>query len=106
MRRKAGNDMDKRTLKTAGLTLVSAVALAVVMGAAVLFSGLVNISAAKPHFALTQWVLTKGMDRSVEHHSSGIKPPPSYTAEEIRHGFIHFDGMCVICHGAPGVEPS
>jgi mono/diheme cytochrome c family protein len=99
-------NMDKRMWRVAGVTLAATAALAAVVGAAILFSGVVNISAAKPHFALTQWILTEGMDRSVERHSAGIVPPQSFTDEQVRHGFIHFDEMCVWCHGAPGVEPS
>jgi mono/diheme cytochrome c family protein len=98
--------MQKSAWKTVVLTLLVTASVAAVAGAAVLFSGMVNISAGKPHLAITQWLLTKGMDRSVERHSAGISPPRSYTDDQVHHGFGHFDGMCVACHGAPGVEPS
>lgn len=62
------------------------------------------ISAANRISHPTQWILDEGMDRSVEHHSAVIVPPRSFRDEQLRHGFIHFDEMCVWCHCDHGVE--
>lgn len=94
------------TVKTMILTVLAMLALAVVAGLAILYSGAVSIAASEPHFSFTKWVLETGMERSLERHSSGLKAPAAYTEDQIQHGFKHFDKMCVQCHTAPGMKPS
>lgn len=94
------------TGKTMFLTVLATLALAAAVGLAILYSGVVSIAASEPHLALTRWVLEVGMDRSMERHSLGLEAPVTYTEEQIRHGFIHFNEMCVLCHTAPGMKPS
>lgn len=94
------------TGKTVLLTVLGIFALAAAAGLVILYSGVVSIAASRPHFSLTKWVLERGMERSVERHSSGLKAPATYTEEQLRHGFTHYDKMCALCHTAPGMKQS
>jgi mono/diheme cytochrome c family protein len=33
-----------------------------------------------------------------------VSEPPAFDSTMVSHGFDHFRSMCVVCHGAPGVE--
>ena len=79
---------------------------AAIVALAVIYSGTINVAATVPHFAPTKWLLITALDRSVKKHSAEIVLPPAPGDEEIIHAFRHFDEMCVMCHGAPGVEKS
>lgn len=70
-----------------------------------LYSGLYNVSTLKPHTPIVEWILTTTMDQSVKHHAKGIDAA-SLEKSEVKKGFIHYQEMCVTCHGAPGVTPS
>ena len=74
-------------------------------GVAFIYSGIADVAAISPHWALTRWVLETAMERSVERHARGITPPASLEDDErIHEGAQHYDAMCAPCHGAPGVE--
>ena len=99
-------------MKTGNSLLTAVVILAVGLlaglaaGLVVIYSGVVDVSAVKPHYALTKWVLETAMAHSVERHARKIKPPAAYPPSAIRDAFPHYAGMCVTCHGGPGKEPS
>jgi mono/diheme cytochrome c family protein len=78
---------------------VAAVAMLVVM-----YSGIIDVGARKPHYALTKWVLETTMEHLVERRAEQISPPPEYRATP--HTMQHFGHMCELCHGGPGKEPS
>ncbi len=82
------------------LVILLAIALTIVL------SGAINVAATDPHAALTQWMLSTAMRRSVIARSSNIAPTANFTDEQVRDGFEEFDEMCVTCHGAPGKERS
>lgn len=87
------------------LLLVLAIA-AVGGGLAFVYSGLADVAATSPHWALTRWVLSTGMEKSVARHARGIAPPTFIDEDErVRAGAVAYDAMCAGCHGAPGVEP-
>lgn len=69
------------------------------------FSRAAYVGADKPHWPITTWILNGAMERSVKYHSKSISPPPTNDSLA-RLGFRHFHSMCVMCHGAPGFEPS
>ncbi len=50
------------------------------------------------------WVLGTTADNSVEHHAAGIPVSPTYTSPDLAEGYEHYNEMCVMCHGAPGVK--
>lgn len=75
-------------------------------GLAFVYSGRADVAATSPHWAVTEWVLSTAMERSVERQARGIEPPDSLDdAAGVRAGAEAYDAMCVGCHGAPGIEP-
>ena len=85
--------------------LLAGVGVALVLALAVLFfawSGLYNVAASQPHWALTRWFLDFGLRRSVATHSASITPPKLDDKNLVILGAGHFDAGCAPCHGAPG----
>jgi len=85
--------------------LLAGVAAALVLAFTVLFfawSGLYNVAASHPHWALTRWFLEFGLQRSVATHSAFITAPALDDKDRVILGAGHFDGGCAPCHGAPG----
>ena len=70
------------------------------------FSGAYNVAASNPDPKLKRWLLSTVSDASVQRHSKGIAVPTLGSPEQLKEGFEHYSGMCEICHGAPGKEPS
>ncbi len=88
------------------LTIVVLGILAGLGGLLVMYSGVINVGADAPNIGAVEWVLGTSSDRSIERHASG-KPPSDLTASQtLLLGAAHYKAMCVVCHGAPGVEPS
>jgi mono/diheme cytochrome c family protein len=76
-------------------------------GLGFIYSGRADVAATSPHWAITEWVLSTAMERSVEQHARGIEPPRLLDEPaSLRAGAEAYDAMCVACHGAPGVEPA
>lgn len=88
------------------VTLGVAAVAAIVIGAAIIFSGIINIAATVPESGITKWVLHETMENSVERHAASIKAPAVIDDNMLAEGFHHFREMCTICHGAPGVRQS
>ena len=87
--------------------LVGAAALFLLMAAValgVVLTGGYDVAATTPHTAPVAWALDTTMENSVERQAEDIVAPAAFTPEQIREGFGDYDGMCVQCHGAPGVE--
>lgn len=76
----------------------------VVLGLIVLFTGVYDVAASSGHNSFTFWLLSTASDRSVEAHSGSVVGSPPTDPAAIHDGFREYDGMCVGCHGAPGVE--
>ena len=73
---------------------------------AFIYSGVYDIAATKPHFAVTQWLLRTVMERSVKRQARDVEVPDLDDPEKVHIGFKNFHAMCVTCHGAPGTPPS
>ncbi len=85
---------------------LAAYLLAIVGGAALIYSGVYNVAADKDHTVMVKWILGTAMSNSVKAHAGGTMPPAGFDAEDhVREGFRLFDEMCVQCHGAPGKQP-
>lgn len=78
----------------------------VVVGAVYIWSGAYNVAAVEPHSTAVAWLLETFRDRSIAAHSEDVQPPALTDPDLVRTGFQHYHSMCVICHGAPGQEPS
>jgi mono/diheme cytochrome c family protein len=94
--------MRGRNLRWLGWVVVLVV-LFIVVGIAGIYSGVYSVAASYPDRSLVAWALSTTMDRSVGRHAAGIKVPPLDDPAMVDLGFQHYRGMCVECHGAPGV---
>jgi mono/diheme cytochrome c family protein len=82
------------------------IVIIIVIALIIIYSGLYNVSAARKPSGFENWLFGTTMDNSVERHSKSIKIPDLNSTEIIKEGFIHYNSMCVECHGAPGKEPT
>ncbi len=89
---------------TVVITILVIIAIVVVAGLVVIYSGMLNVAATSPHGAITTWVLSTTADRSVEAAARHVQVPPDFDRMDIRAAYFHYDGMCMMCHGAPGVD--
>jgi mono/diheme cytochrome c family protein len=93
----------RRTLLIVIVTVISVLIVEVIVLLAGVFSGVYNVAASRPHLKPLELLLAAAMDRSVEIHARGIHAPAEIPAAE---GARHYDHMCAVCHGAPGVKQS
>jgi cytochrome c553 len=69
-------------------------------------SGIYNVAASKPHWALTEAIIAFGLGRSVATHSLGTEVPGLDSPDQIRLGAAHFEIACAFCHGSPDSAPN
>ena len=86
--------------------LLGAIVAAAAAAAAAFWFGAYNVAATEQHFAITHWLLDRGMLRSVKQRSRSIAVPPLGDAAQIRRGVALFREHCLQCHGAPGIAPA
>ncbi len=69
-------------------------------------SGMYRIGAATPHWPLTESLLHTLRERSIERHAQGVAVPPLDERQMVLKGAAAYDEMCVVCHLAPGMQPT
>jgi mono/diheme cytochrome c family protein len=84
------------------LSIIFTIIVLCILGIIFIYSGIYDVSAAKPEAGFAKWVLSTTMDNSVEHHSKNIKVPNLDNPARIAEGFAEYKSMCEECHGAPG----
>ena len=82
------------------------IALAAAGTLAFIYSGVYDVAATSPHFAVTHRVLRTVMEQSVKRQARNVKVPELDDPEKVHMGFKYFHAMCVTCHGAPGTPGS
>lgn len=85
-------------------TLLLAVLAVILIGAGVVYFGLINVAADNPHNPLVHTLLETARERSIAVRADSIEVPDLSDPELIRSGAGNYDAMCVICHLAPGVD--
>jgi len=89
-------------LKT--ITALQAAALVILLiGAVVVYSGVVNVAADNPHSAPIYALLETARERSIAVRAKNIEVPDLGDADLIQSGAGNYDAMCVGCHLAPGM---
>lgn len=83
------------------LGAILAIAGGLVLGAAAILSGIYNVAASVPHFAITDRVIKLALHRSVATHSMGIEPPDLTDQNLVRLGEGHYRLGCAPCHADP-----
>lgn len=98
--------MQAGTGKVVIITLVIAAAVLGVIGLGVMYSGVYNVAATSEHTPLVRWALKTTQERSIRAHGDDAAPEaPPFDSALVISGFDGYRGMCVECHGAPGVDP-
>jgi mono/diheme cytochrome c family protein len=78
--------------------------LAIVCGAALIYTGAYDVAATHRHWPFTEWVLDTARIRSIKSHAAGPEAPPGLDdPAKLVMGVEHFAAHCAVCHGAPGV---
>lgn len=87
-------------LSIAGLALAGAAAAVLVV-----WSGVYDVAANRPHTQAVYSLLEQAMQQSVRWRARNIEPPPTVTASagRVERGAACFAQHCLHCHGAPGV---
>lgn len=93
-----------RPVRSAVLAVLATLAVLVLGGIIFIYSGVYNVAATEDHTALGRWVLGTTQDRSIAARAGDVPDPPAIDSGMVAHGFEHYRAMCVVCHGAPGVE--
>lgn len=94
----------KRRPTTAALGGIGTLVLALAIGLIVIYSGAYNVAATEDHWGVTRWALNTLQHRSVSVRAGDVEGSVPTDSGAIEHGLEHFQAMCVVCHGAPGVE--
>jgi len=95
-------------MKTSILTLIIVIILAVLGAVLFAYSGIYNVAATSRDNAVLHWLLQTTREASIERDAENITPPEQSVLsnpQTLRIGFDHYNEMCVVCHGAPGIEP-
>lgn len=87
------------------ITLIIAVAVAMLCLVGYAYSGLYDVSASSSHSGFVEWLLSTTSHASVERRASDVEIPELDDEALILAGINDFDSMCAACHGAPGRDP-
>ncbi|HLN58501.1 MAG TPA: cytochrome c [Thermoanaerobaculia bacterium] len=79
--------------------------LVAIAAAAIVYTGSFNVSAIVPPSKTERTLATFALNKAVARRAPVRKNPLAASAETFRGGLAHFRENCVICHGAPGVDP-
>ena len=94
-------------MKTIFYTVIAMLVLAVAGGLIFIYSGSYNVAATSEDTGIMHWALATTREESIDRRAEDVIPPPASTLsnpQTLRIGFDHYNEMCVVCHGAPGVE--
>lgn len=92
-------------IRTVALSVAATLAALGVGALAFIYSGAYDIAASTPHLPPVRWAITTLQVNAVRRSADGIAAPPLHDAPLIRRGFVLYDTLCVVCHGAPAVPP-
>jgi mono/diheme cytochrome c family protein len=87
--------------------LIALIVLLAAAAAVFVYSGIFDVSAANAEPKWRAHLFETIKDRAIDRRAAGLPAaPPLADPHLIRTGLIHFNEMCVVCHGAPGVPKS
>lgn len=86
------------------LAVLLALALLAALALGFVYGGVYDVAATRPHSPIVQHALEILRSRSVAARADEVPEPPAVDAEALAEGFEHYHEMCVVCHGAPGME--
>lgn len=87
-------------------TLIAVMILLLAGTVVFIFSGTYNVAASIPHSGFEHWLFETITENSIEARADDTTSLDLADSDLIQRGFVHYDAMCVTCHGAPGVSPA
>jgi mono/diheme cytochrome c family protein len=88
------------------LTVIITLVVIVAAFTAYIYSGTYDVSQLTPHNnAITKWMIRTTKHKSINKRLKNIQVPALNDTAMIVQGFVHYNEMCVSCHGAPGINP-
>jgi len=87
------------------LSLLAVLLLAAGCLLAVVWGGFVDVAATEPHSDLVEWFLVTSRDRAIARRAAHLDVPPLDDPRLLRRGAELYAAHCLLCHGAPGVDP-
>ncbi len=75
-------------------------------GVLIISFGYYDVSAMNPDGRFKKWLFTNIKDNSIKRNAADIVVPSLEDSDQVGLGFMHFNEMCVACHGAPGIDRS
>jgi mono/diheme cytochrome c family protein len=88
-------------MKRAATAIGGLIIIAFLAGALFVYSGLYDIGADRPHWAVTESILRTLRDRSLDAASASIEVPKLDNADSIAKGARQYAEMCAGCHLSP-----
>jgi mono/diheme cytochrome c family protein len=85
---------------------VSVIVLEVLALAVIVYAGVYDVAATRPHSRMGAFLLRTVQARSVERRAAAVPAHAAPTDAVPPGGAIAYRDMCVSCHGAPGVARS
>lgn len=86
------------------MTLLLAAFTIILLGAGVVYSGVIDVAADRPHLPAVHTLLETVRERSIATRADGIETPDLRDPQLIRTGAGNYDAMCAGCHLAPGID--
>ncbi|HEY0781927.1 MAG TPA: cytochrome c [Thermoanaerobaculia bacterium] len=83
--------------------VVGLVVLLALAAVAVVYSGVVDVAATHRLPGWVEKTLETAKDRSIDKRVAVSAAVPAFDDATVRDGLGHYQEMCVVCHGAPGV---
>ena len=74
------------------------------VGLILIYSGAYNVAATSEDGPLLRWVLNTTQERSIHARASDDEIAVRVDSATMQRGFRAYETMCVVCHGAPGVD--
>ena len=71
-----------------------------------LYKGMYNFGATSPHNKVTEIIIHESLEMSIKNQAKNIVAPQLDGEKMINDGFVQYDSMCAMCHGAPGLPSS
>jgi mono/diheme cytochrome c family protein len=90
------------------ITIIVVFILAVLGGILFIYSGSYNVAATSKDSGILHWILETTREESIDRRADDVIPPEESklsNPQTLRVGFEHYNEMCIVCHGAPGIEP-
>jgi mono/diheme cytochrome c family protein len=87
--------------------VLATLVIGVALGAAAIYSGMINVAADTPHSRLVYQMIETAREQSIERHARDLAVPANLAdTERIRRGAGNYAAMCAECHLAPGKADS